>query len=87
MGCNPIAHASWAVAGWLIYGKLLVVLVAAVVGVCSSCRNCSTSVVVRVVVGVFVSVFLSVFWWNGYGWLLGLCGVVYVSWYGCSYGG
>ena len=51
LGCNPIAHASWAVAGWFtyvvgpVYGKVVVV-----VGAFRMCRSFKISSVVRVVV-------------------------------------
>jgi hypothetical protein len=50
VGCNPIAHASWAVAGWFtcvvgpVYGKVV-----EVVGVFRRWRSFKISSVVRVV--------------------------------------
>jgi hypothetical protein len=50
VGCNPIAHASWAVAGWLIIGGCAAKGVVVVVDGCSRVFRCIISAVVRVVV-------------------------------------
>jgi hypothetical protein len=51
VGCNPKFHASWAVAGWFMFGKFPAYGVVVAAGVCKSWRSYSTSFAVRVVVG------------------------------------
>ena len=50
-GCNPIAHASWAVAGWFICGRVPGYCGAVVAGAYRRWRRRWTSSVVRVVMG------------------------------------
>jgi hypothetical protein len=84
VGCNPIAHASWAVAGWLIYYVFPGYGVVAATGVWRSWRSCRISVVVRV--GLDGGACgnwggggdIGVFWWSS--WIAwggrGVCGCV-----------
>jgi hypothetical protein len=50
LGCKPVVHASWAVAGWVMNGWVPVKWVVEVVGVWRRWRSFRTSSAVRVVV-------------------------------------
>jgi hypothetical protein len=84
LGCNPVVHASWAVAGWVIYGYVPAKWGVDVDGVWRRWRSFKISSAVRVVVcgggcgSEGGGVVCLVGWWRGRVVWLGKCGCVCV---------